>query len=125
MELLSSPIVWLLEVTGWRTGRNNGLAFRPSPKSGGREVDEPCARNCFLTECHIHGSNIIASTRILFFSIFKVFIEFVTIVLLFYVLVFFFILAPRHVGSSFPSKDQTLTPCIGRQSLNHWTTGKF
>ena len=39
-------------------------------------------------------------------TIFKVFIEFVTILFLFYVLVF---LAMRHVGSHFP--DQGLNPC--------------
>ena len=30
-------------------------------------------------------------------------------------------LAMRHVGS-YPNSDQTCTPCIGRQSLNLWTT---
>ena len=52
-------------------------------------------------------------------TIFKVFIEFVTILLLFYVLVYW----PRgmwHLSSLF--RDQTCTPCIGRQSFNHWTT---
>ena len=27
--------------------------------------------------------------------------------------------APRH---QFPTREQTCVPCIGRQSLNHWTT---
>ena len=50
---------------------------------------------------------------------FKVFIEFVTILLLFYVLV----LWPRGMWDlSCPTRDRTLTLCIGRQSLNHWTT---
>ena len=31
-------------------------------------------------------------------------------------------LAARHVGSLFPTSSQTCTPCIGRQSLNHWTS---
>ena len=37
---------------------------------------------------------------------------------LFYALVF---LTPRHVGSSFPDKWLNLY-CVGRRSINHWTT---
>ena len=47
---------------------------------------------------------------------FKVFIEFVTILLLFHVLVFW------PWGMWYPSslmRDRTHTPCIGRQSLKH------
>ena len=52
-------------------------------------------------------------------TIFKVFIEFVTILLLFYVLVFW----PRGMWDlSSLTRDWTRTPCIGRQILNHWTT---
>ena len=53
-------------------------------------------------------------------TIFKVFIEFVTILLLFHVLVFFW---PRGMQDlSSPTRERTLTPCIiGRRSLNHWT----
>ena len=29
--------------------------------------------------------------------------------------------APQHVESSWP-RDQTFVPCIGRRTLNHWTT---
>ena len=47
-------------------------------------------------------------------TIFKVFIEFVIILLLFYVLFFLAILG-------FLTRDRTYTPCIERQSLNHWT----
>ena len=51
-------------------------------------------------------------------TIFKVFIEFVTILLLFYVLVFW----PRGVWDiSSLTRDRTHTPCIGRRSFNHWT----
>ena len=54
----------------------------------------------------------------LMWSIFKVFIEFVTVLLLFYVLVFW----PRGMWDpSFPTRDRTCTPCIGRRGLNHWT----
>ena len=31
------------------------------------------------------------------------------------------LITPRHVGSSW-SRDQTHVPCIGRQTLHHWTT---
>ena len=50
---------------------------------------------------------------------FKVFIEFVTILLLFYVLVFWL---QGMWDLSFPTRDQTRTPCIGRRSLNHCIT---
>ena len=63
--------------------------------------------------------------RIFFLKIFfdvdhfsKVFIEFVTVLLLLYVLVFW----PRGMWDpSSPARDGTHTPCIGRQNLNHWT----
>lgn len=51
--------------------------------------------------------------------IFKVFIEFVTILLQFYVLDFWL---QGMWDLSSPAKDQTHTFCIGRQSLNHRTT---
>ena len=51
-------------------------------------------------------------------TIFKVFIEFVTILLLIFVLVFW----PQDMWDlSSPTRDWTCTPCIGRRSLNHWT----
>ena len=51
-------------------------------------------------------------------TIFKVFIEFVTILLLFYVLGFW----PWGMWDlSSQTRDWTCTPCIGRRSLNHWT----
>ena len=57
----------------------------------------------------------------LMWTIFRVFIEFVTILLLFYVLVFW----PRSMWVlSSPTRDRTSIPCIGRQSLNHWTARK-
>ena len=49
-------------------------------------------------------------------TIFKVFIETVTILLLFYVLVFW----PRGMWDlCSPVRDGTFTPCVGRQSFNH------
>ena len=52
-------------------------------------------------------------------TILKVLIEFVTILLLLYVLVFW----PHGMwGLSSQTRDQIHTPCIGRQSLNHWIT---
>ena len=51
-------------------------------------------------------------------TIFKVFVEFVTILFLFYGLVFW----PWSIWAlSIPSRDWTHTPCVGRQSLNHCT----
>ena len=62
------------------------------------------------------------SFKIIFYlDHFKVFIDFVTALSLFYVL----FLWPRGMwGLSFPTRDQTCTPCIGWWSLNHWTTRK-
>ena len=55
----------------------------------------------------------------LMWTIFKIFIEFITILLLFYVLVFW----PWGMWDfSLPTRDRTHILCTGRQSLNHWTT---
>ena len=52
-------------------------------------------------------------------TIFKVIIEFVTVLLLFYVFVFWL----QGVWDlSFLIRDQTHIPCFKRRSLNHWTT---
>ena len=52
-------------------------------------------------------------------TVFKVFVEFVTILLLFYVLV----LWPQGMlDLSSLTRDPQCTTCIGRQNLNHWTT---
>ena len=53
-------------------------------------------------------------------TIFKVFTEFVTMLLLFYVLVFF-IRGAGGILAPWPGIEPTL-PAFGRQSLNHWTT---
>ena len=51
-------------------------------------------------------------------TIFKVFIEFVTILLLFYVLVFW----PQSTWNlNSPTRDQTHTAWVGRRNRNHWT----
>ena len=51
----------------------------------------------------------------------KIFIEFVTILLPFSALVFW----PWGMWDlSSPTKDWSCTPCLERQSLNHWTTRK-
>ena len=55
----------------------------------------------------------------LMWTIFEVFIGFVTRLLLFYVLIFW----PWGMWDlSSQTRDWTLTPYTGRQSLNHWTT---
>ena len=51
-------------------------------------------------------------------TVIKVFIEFVTILLLFYGFIFW----PGGMWDLSPlTGDCTCTSCIGRQSLNHWT----
>ena len=57
----------------------------------------------------------------LMWTTFKVFIEFVTVLILFYLLVFW-LRGMWDLGSL--TRDRTRTPCIGRRSLNHWTTKK-
>ena len=55
----------------------------------------------------------------LVWTILKVLIEFVTILLMFFILVFW----PRGMlDLSSPTRDPTHTSCIGRRSPNHWTT---
>ena len=54
----------------------------------------------------------------LMWTIFKLIVEFVTMLLLFCVLVF---VATSHVDLSSPVRNQTHTPCLGRRSPNHWT----
>ena len=57
----------------------------------------------------------------LILTIFKVFTEFVITLFLFYLLVFW---SQGIWDLSSPTRDQlrSHTPCIGRQSRNHWTT---
>ena len=50
-------------------------------------------------------------------TIFKVFNEFVIILLLFYVLAFWL---PGIWDLNSPTRDQICTLYLGRQSLNHW-----
>ena len=52
-------------------------------------------------------------------TIFKVFIRLVTVLLLLYIAVFWLV---GMWGPSSPTGDQISAPCIGRQSLNHWPT---
>ena len=54
-------------------------------------------------------------------TIFKFFIEFVTILLLFYILVFW---PPGMWDLSFTTGSRTSIPCIGRQTLNTGLPGK-
>ena len=51
----------------------------------------------------------------------KSFFKFVTVFLLCYVVVFWL---GGMWGLSSPTKDRACTPCPGRQSPNHWTTGE-
>ena len=70
---------------------------------------------CFSAHC------LFSFLRLFFFlmwTIFKVFIAFITILLLFYVLIFWL----RGMWDlNPPTRDRTRTHCIGRRSPNHWT----
>ena len=58
----------------------------------------------------------------LMWTIFKVFTTFVTILFLFSG-VFFFFFPPGGIWDpNSLTRDQTCTPCIGKRSLNSWTT---
>ena len=64
---------------------------------------------------------IIFFLKIFWSESFLVLIEFVTILLLFYL----WFLGCEACGKlSSPTRDWTRTPCIGRWSPNHWTTGE-
>ena len=64
-------------------------------------------------KCLSHSGHFYFSRFFLMWIIFKVFIEFVTILFLFYVLVF----QPQNMWDlSYLIRDRTGTPCIGRQS---------
>ena len=52
-------------------------------------------------------------------AILKVFIELITILLLFHIFDF---LTARYLGSYLPYQGPNLCPLIGRHSLNHWAT---
>ena len=57
---------------------------------------------------------------VLLWTIFKVFIKSVTVLILFFQVLAFW---PRGMWDLIsPTRDQTHTSCTGRQSLNHWTT---
>ena len=58
---------------------------------------------------------IISRSDFIFWS----FIKFLTVLSLLFVLVFW---PPSMWDLSFLTRGQTHTPCIGRQSLTHWTT---
>ena len=54
-------------------------------------------------------------------TIFKVFTEFATILLLLFLFCFFCGVGQDACGNlNSPTRDQTSTPCIGRGALNHW-----
>ena len=82
----------------------------------------------WLWDVHFWSGPIFSHFLVFFFffflmqTILKVFIEFVTTLLLCYVLVFW----PQVMWDlSSPNRDWTCTLCIGSQSLNHWLPGKF
>ena len=77
----------------------------------------------FLTDVlYLYYCNLLSFFfKIFFFDVdhfLKIFIKFVTILLLLYVLLFW-LQGMWALGSL--TRDWACTPCIGRQSLNHWT----
>lgn len=74
-----------------------------------------CLRNSFLYS--VHKDVVLYFHLFLGGTIFKVFIEFIGILFLFYLLM------ERHVGSWLPDQESNLSP-LHWQSLNHWTTRK-
>ena len=57
-----------------------------------------------------------------FIEIFRIFLLFFLIYIYIFFFFFFFFLPYCMWDLSFPTWDQTHTPCIGRPSPNHWTT---
>ena len=72
----------------------------------------------FIKDIGLQFSFLVVSSSVFFV---KVFIEFVPILLLFYVLVS---CLWGMWDLSFKTRDRTCTPCTGRQNLNCWTTRK-
>ena len=101
-------------------------AFRVIPKNSSPNPRSPRFSPVLYTHltwnaCLFHSSSQPSSDCILEVSgLFSfVFIEFITILLLFYVLFFW----PRGTWDpSSPTRNQAPTPATGRWSLNHWAT---
>ena len=110
-------IIWLYSVM---IKRKQEEAWREPLKYLAIQFKESDFNRVILKCVLIYKFNFLAIylLKMIFFDVvhFKVFIKFVTILLLFYL----FILAARHVSSL--TKDRTCTLCVGRWSLNHWTT---
>ena len=70
---------------------------------------------------HIIGFVLVSlCVCVLVWTIFKVFLEFVTILLLFFM---FWVFGHKACGDlSSPTRVQTCVTCVRRQSLNRWTT---
>ena len=67
----------------------------------------------------VHNVYFVLLTCFLMWTIFKIITEFVTILFLFSVSVFW----PQGMWDlSSPTRDRTLTPWIERLNLNHWTS---
>ena len=103
------------------------LCYQPRPHRSTQLFEITSGFMCLYVCVCMHACmfNTLPRTNCFFFKdffyldLFKVFVEFITILLLVCVLVF---LSMRmwHISSQF--QDQTHTPCTGRRSLNHWTT---
>ena len=71
----------------------------------------------------VQNSEITIFKRFFWCAPFLVFVEFIkTLLLLFYVFFFFWPWGMWDLGS--PTRDWTLSPCIGRWSFTHWITSE-
>ena len=119
------PEMWEIQV--WSLGRKNplekGTATHFSILRAWRipwtEVPDGLLYMGLQRVRHDWAANTHTHTSFWIWIIFKVFIESLTILLLFYVLFFW----PRGMwGLSSATRNQTHTSCTGRLSLNHWIT---
>ena len=121
--------VWSL---GWEDPLEKGMAIHssilawriPRTEEPVRLQSVGLKRGCRDWATNTFTFTILLTTVIMLYLtfrglLFKVFIQFVTMLLLLYVLVFW----PLGLWDlSSPTRDWTLPSCIERQSLNHWTT---
>ena len=118
----------LSKIIGLKTDQNIGKRQWGGPRNTGEKgviiSGVPQQHACRITLKDRISSTYLAHSILFFFlmwTIFKVFSEFLSILLLFHVLVFW----PRGKWDlSSPARDRTGNPGTGRQNLNHSSTRK-
>ena len=105
---------FIQEATCWRAVQLNGLCKL--------QKDRSCRQSPYFSS--LQERHLVSQIGYYYYYFFictklKVFIEFVAILLLFYVLYFWL----QGMGDlSSPTRGRTHSPGIGRQNLNRWTT---